>query len=163
MKLYFVTLLIFLAATIYAAALDIDPAARALLKRAQEDINIVSTVLDNNLHRIDFYEDGKLEGYLLETEDGSVEAFDGEDNKVDIEELTDDGSLDKRGRFDWIKKLGPLFAQWGRAAWSYVHCVGSQTMLRCGQPFLDCAMGGVPLAACLEGHGCIGARAKECF
>lgn len=71
MKLYFVTLLISLAATIYAAALDIDPAARALLKRAQEDINIVSTVLDNNLHRIDFYEDGKLEGYLLETEDGS--------------------------------------------------------------------------------------------
>lgn len=60
--------------------------------------------------------------------------FNGDGEELNLEELkheSESNSMEKRGRWSIIVRLGKIIAKWGKKAWAYIWCVGAESMLRC--------------------------------
>ncbi|SPO05486.1 uncharacterized protein DNG_08173 [Cephalotrichum gorgonifer] len=165
MKLYFFTILAALTAFVYAAAIESDPDYQAIARRV-EDGDVVATALPDGRRRVSFYEEGIYQGYIIESADGAVQAFDAYDVEIALDDAEgDEGNLEKRGKLAIIKKFGKLLKKWGKKAWDFIYCVGFNSMLKCGDEYLECSKQGIPpwSVRCIEGHACVGGRAKDCI
>lgn len=69
MKSSVLALFVTFVTSVYAAAISLEDGMRHLEKRA-EGGDIVSTTLEDGRNKLDIFEDGVLEGSIIETEDG---------------------------------------------------------------------------------------------
>ncbi|KAH6710587.1 hypothetical protein BKA61DRAFT_578423 [Leptodontidium sp. MPI-SDFR-AT-0119] len=147
---------------VYATAID----TRSLVVRDDQSPNtedLIAYQLPDGRRRIDFYDNGALEGYAIETDDGAT-FYDIDGSEVTLDDSNDDDSeLSKRiSKWRLAIKFAKLVAKWGKRAWNYIYCVGANSMWRCADDYLQCAQGGTPPWACIEGIICVGAAARKC-
>lgn len=71
MKLSIVSFLLAFVACAYAAAISYDQDMEGLAKRV-DDGELVATTLPDGRRKLEIYDEGVYEGYLLETEDGGT-------------------------------------------------------------------------------------------
>ncbi|KAH9225049.1 hypothetical protein DL95DRAFT_452766 [Leptodontidium sp. 2 PMI_412] len=147
---------------VYATAID----TRSLVARDDQSPNtedLIAYQLPDGRRRIDFYDNGALEGYAIETDDGAT-FYDIDGSEVTLDDSKDDDSeLSKRiSKWRLAIKFAKLVAKWGKRAWNYIYCVGANSMWRCADDYLQCAQGGTPPWACIEGIICVGAAARKC-
>ncbi|KAL2069365.1 hypothetical protein VTL71DRAFT_15703 [Oculimacula yallundae] len=148
---------------VYATAID----TRSLVTRDDDQSpnteDLIAYQLPDGRRRIDFYDNGALEGYAIETEDGAT-FFDIDGSEVTLDDIDgDDSELSKRiSRWRLALKFAKLIAKWGKRAWDYIYCVGANSMWRCGDDYLQCAQSGTPPWSCIEGIICVGAAARRC-
>jgi hypothetical protein len=132
---------------VYATAMGTRAVSAANQTQTFEDL--VAYQLPDGRRRIDFYDNGALEGYAIETDAGgkSLNSFliflclvwvltqlpatfyDVDGTEVD---LNDDTHLNKRiSKWRLALKFAKLIAKWGKRAWDYIYCVGANTMWKC--------------------------------
>lgn len=71
MKLSIVSFLLAFVACAYAAAISYDQDMQGLSKRV-DDGELVATTLPDGRRKLEIYDEGVYEGYLIETEDGGT-------------------------------------------------------------------------------------------
>ena len=69
MKTSIIALLVSFVACAYAAAISLEHDVRDLEKRAAEG-GVVSTALEDGSNKVEIFDDGVLEGYIIESENG---------------------------------------------------------------------------------------------
>ncbi len=131
---------------VYATAINMGD----LVVRDDESPNtedLIAYQLPDGRRRIDFYDNGVLEGYAIETDAGGESTvlpihpclnllthilatfFDVDGSEVD---LNDDSDLSKRiSKWRLALKFAKLIAKWGKKAWDYIYCVGANSMWKC--------------------------------
>ncbi|RMJ24362.1 hypothetical protein PHISP_04763 [Aspergillus sp. HF37] len=103
----------------FAAAID----AKSLLSRDETaGLEFVATALPDGGSKVEVFSGETLEGTVIEHGD-DIKVFDGDGEELNLEELRNEdesNSIEKRGRWAIIVKLGKLIAKWGSRAWSYI-------------------------------------------
>lgn len=153
-----IALLLAFVAIVSALAVDkdFDAATQQLEKVAGDDnVQIIPTDLGNDRQKLDIIVDGVYEGYLIETEEGGgkfflqslldsqankcgslVQAFDENNQEIEIEDLLDDDEeddgIEKRNKIKILLKLAKVIKKFGAKAWRFIKCVGyTSTLLNC--------------------------------
>ncbi|KAI9148212.1 hypothetical protein HJFPF1_12039 [Paramyrothecium foliicola] len=148
---------------------DFEDATKQLDDITSDDsVQLIPTDLGNDRQRLDIIVDGVYEGYLIETEDGGVQAFDENDKEIEIEDLIDadaqgEDGLEKRNRFRILIILAKVIKKFGAKAWRFIKCVGyTSSFLNCAPKFSNCAVFGHAPQECASGIICLGNAGWKC-
>ncbi|KFY15627.1 hypothetical protein V492_01869 [Pseudogymnoascus sp. VKM F-4246] len=149
---------------VYSAAIDSSLSSRDLNVTEKADFSdfadVVGYALPDGRRKIDFYTNGVLDGSAIETENGA-QFFEADGTEIDLNEA--DEKIAKRvSKWRLAIKFAKLIAKYGKKAWNYIYCVGTNAMWKCGDEYLGCAQSGIPPWQCIEGIVCVGASAKGC-
>ncbi|SPO06914.1 uncharacterized protein DNG_09608 [Cephalotrichum gorgonifer] len=189
MKLSILTFLFTFLACAYAAALTereelanefadlgVPEDAQNDLIQAVESGSVVPVELpDGRLNLTIFYE-GEYQGYVLQTEDGEVEAFDENGVQISLEELEGLGDelVEKRWvpaavlafRVAWfIGKHISKASKIGKALLRVAKCIGWEDMWKCREDWAKCIQHGKTpdeLYTCFKGIYCLGRQVVTC-
>jgi len=115
---------------VYASVID----TRSLTTRDDQSPNtedLIAYQLPDGRRRIDFYDNGALEGYAIETDDGAI-FYDTDGSEVSLADDDDSDLARRQSRWRLAIKFAKLIAKWGKRAWDYIYCVGASSMWRCG-------------------------------
>ncbi|KAK0110184.1 hypothetical protein ONS95_002835 [Cadophora gregata] len=145
---------------VYASVID----TRALTARDDQSPStedLIAYQLPDGRRRIDFYDNGALEGYAIETDNGAT-FYDIDGSEVSLADDDDSDLARRQSKWRLAIKFAKLIAKWGKRAWDYIYCVGASSMWRCGDDYVQCATQGTPPWACIEGIICVGVAARKC-
>ncbi|EON68540.1 hypothetical protein W97_07798 [Coniosporium apollinis CBS 100218] len=153
-----------------AASFNPNELSKRLAEGAEVGIEVVPTLTDDKLRELAFWENGVLQGYMIEKpDDGNADTLDfyftdAKGNVIDVDAEADDNALEKRA-LSWITigiKLASIIRRWGPRVWTYFYCVGIGAVSRCADTFLRCATMGQAPWTCPAGLLCVGSVANKC-
>ncbi|OWP01194.1 bacterial alpha-L-rhamnosidase domain protein [Marssonina coronariae] len=98
--------------------------------RASNLEDLVAYRLPDGRRRIDFYDNGVLEGYALETDEGAT-FFDADGSGVNLDDENGPDINKRISKWKLALKFAKLIAKWGKKAWDYIYCVGADTVWKC--------------------------------
>jgi hypothetical protein len=162
MRFFLAYLLAFVAA-VSALAVDFESASKEIRDITEnENVELVTANLGNDLKKVDIVIDGVVEGYLVQTADGGVLAFEADGTEIDLDAEEVEG-LEKRNKVKILLKLAKLIKKFGQKVWRFLNCVGyTSTLLNCADKFANCGVYGDAPQDCISGLACLGSAGRKC-
>ncbi|KAM0268236.1 hypothetical protein ACHAQH_010027 [Verticillium albo-atrum] len=129
----------------FASAAVIDPEISLLRRELEEaaatidaDVDIADHALPDGSKKFDIIIDGVYEGTVIESQNGTVQIFDGDGNEIDgldelDETISEDGTVVKRNYFKFLRALAGPIRKYGSKFLKYGKCVGYRTMIECAE------------------------------